>query len=447
MENEEQNNRSWLQRVQEQSWEPEILISGIVLFALFQIPSLIEDAADYLNTYTITIFTDGNVDESLAAILLSATYWLILGFTTHLISRSIWAAFVGLSYVYRDGIKLEQLKYAEKYKKIIAKSLDYKDMIVRIEKFCSGVFAVSFLLFMCVVGVSFFLLVVGAIIAILLEIWPEFTEYDHWIDPILLTIMIIYLIDFLSLGLLKRIPILNKIYYPFYRVMSVLTISPLYRSIYYGIVSNHKKWKVALGMSIFVTLTIFMAISIKQESKLFSTLEMAADGGSDYIFPGNYLNLANGNPSKRFILESDVIDKNVVKVFLVSGGQLAEESIAKGCNYEELKPNYLNPDGSYNSGLDSLKMECLKNFYKLELNGKEIHPDYFYYEERSINREGLMAYVDLSSLPRGMHEFKLYLRFIEDGEVLERLRADAEFFKNAPMVLDDSAKESTLSNE
>ena len=428
--NEEKNNRSWLQRVQEQSWEPEILISGIVLFALFQIPSLIEQAADYLNTYTITIFTDGNVDETLAAILLSATYWLILGFTTHLISRSIWAAFVGLSYVYSDGIKLEELKYGEKYKKIIAKSLDYESMIVRIEKFCSGVFAVSFLLFMCVVGASFFLLFVGAIIAILLESWPEFTEYDHWIDPILLTIMIVYLIDFLSLGLLKRIPVFNKIYYPFYRIMSVLTISPLYRSIYYGIVSNHKKWKVALGMSVFVTLTIFMAISIKQESKLFSTLEMVADGGSDYIFPGNYLNLANGKPSKRFILESDVIDKNVAKVFLVSGGQLAEESIAKGCNYKEYASNE-----NLDLNLDSLKMECLKNFYKLELDGEEIHPDYFYFEERSINREGLMAYVDLSSLPRGMHEFKLYLKFIEDGEMKEILRADAEFFKNAPQVL------------
>jgi hypothetical protein len=428
MENEEQNNPSWLQRVQEQSWEPEILISGIVLFALFQIPSLIEDAADYLNTYTVTIFTDGNVDETLAAILLSATYWLILGFTTHLISRSIWAAFVGLSYVYRDGIKLEELKYGDKYKRIIAKSLDYKDMIVRIEKFCSGVFAVSFLLFMCVVGVSFFLLIVGAIIAILLEVWPEFTDHDHWIDPILMTIMIVYLIDFLSLGLLKRIPVVNKIYYPFYRVMSVLTISPLYRSIYYGIVSNHKKWKVALGMSVFVTLTIFIAISIKNEAKLFSTLEMAADSGPDYIFPGNYRNLANGSPSKRFILESDVIDKNVAKVFLVSGGQLAEESIAKGCDYEKYATNE-------KIDLDSLKMECLKNFYKLELDGEEIHPDYFYFEERSINREGLMAYVDLSFLPRGMHEFKLYLKFIEDGEVKERLRADAEFFKNAPQVL------------
>jgi hypothetical protein len=437
MVNQENDKRSWLERVQEQSWEPEILISGIVLFALFQIPSLIEDAADYLNTYTTTIFTDGNVDETLAAILLSATYWLILGFTTHLISRSIWAAFVGLSYVYRDGIKLEALHYGEKYKNIIAKSLDYKDMIVRIEKFCSGVFAVSFLLFMCVVGTSFFLLVVGAIIAILLEVWPEFTEHDHWIDPILMTIMIVYLIDFLSLGLFKRIPVVNKIYYPFYRVMSVLTISPLYRSIYYGIVSNHKKWKVALGMSVFVTLTIFMAISIKEEAKLFSTLEMTGDQSSDYIFPGNYRNLANGSPSKRFILESDVIEKNVAKVFLVSGGQLAEESIAQGCNYEV----YANRE---DIDLDSLKMECLKNFYKLELNGEEIHPDYFYYEDREINREGLMAYIDLSALPRGMHEFKLYLKFIEDGEVQERLRADAEFFKNAPKVLSEPELEDSV---
>ena len=34
----------WLKRIQEQSWEPEILISGIVLFALTQFPPLIREA-------------------------------------------------------------------------------------------------------------------------------------------------------------------------------------------------------------------------------------------------------------------------------------------------------------------------------------------------------------------------------------------------------------------
>ncbi|MGB6035516.1 MAG: hypothetical protein WBG42_04560, partial [Cryomorphaceae bacterium] len=80
-----EKHRNWLQRVQEQSWEPEILISGIVLFALIQIPPYIKEANEYLDLYSGWIFSSGNVDESLAAILLTANYWLILGFSIHLI--------------------------------------------------------------------------------------------------------------------------------------------------------------------------------------------------------------------------------------------------------------------------------------------------------------------------------------------------------------------------
>jgi len=442
MENGEQNHRNWLQRVQEQSWEPEILISGIVLFALFQIPQLIRQGADFLDVYSIMIFSNGTFDETMSVVLLTANYWLIIGFTAHLISRSIWAAFVGLSYIYKDGIKLDRLNYGERYKRIIAKNRDYKAMIMPIERFCSGVFAISFLLFMCVIGTSFFFLVVGGLIALSLELFPDSIKYLDNIDPILIPIALIYLIDFVSLGLFKRIPIVNKIYYPFYRVMSVLTLSPLYRGIYYGIISNHKKWKVALGMLLFVASSLLIAESIQSESGLMNSFDLTADSDSskDYLFPGNYLNLAGSKPSKKLILESDIIDKNVAKVLLVSSGELEKESIIEGCNYNELAES-----GEHN--LDSLTMECLKNFYRLELDGEEIYPDYLYYKDERINREGLMAYVDLSSLPRGIHEFKLYLKFIEDGEISERITADAEFFKEAPIISQEpksSAESQTL---
>ena len=156
-----QHYKNWLQRIQEQSWEPEILISGIVLFSLFQIPPYIEQANEYLNLYSVLMFTRGNVDEVLAAVLLTANYWLIFGFATHLMGRSIWAAFVGLSYVYVDGVNMDRLKYPKKYLNLIQKTADYKRLIVRLERFCSTVFAASFLLFMCTLGIFCFICFIG----------------------------------------------------------------------------------------------------------------------------------------------------------------------------------------------------------------------------------------------------------------------------------------------
>lgn len=433
-----QQNGNWLKRVQEQSWEPEILISGIILFALFQIPPYIRQANDYLDLYSIMIFSDGNVDEILAALLLTANYWLILGFTTHLIGRSIWAAFVGLSYVYEGGIKTETLKYGDGYKKIIAKNVDYEALIIRLEKFCSRIFAISFLLFMCVLGVFFFLTVVGGIIALLLEIKPEWGGYDGYIDPILQTVGLIYLFDFVTLGLIKRIPYVNKVYYPFYRVMSFLTLAPLYRSIYYGFVTNHKSWKVGLGMLIFSVITFFMILSIDQRENPANVTKIDVDGGKKFLFPGNYLNLADGKPSKRLFIESDIIDRNVVKVFLVHGSQYEEDYILKKCNYNELAEK-----GNFN--LDSLKIECLKFFYKLSLNGEEVKPNYLFSKHPSLGRKGLVAYLDLAHLPRGMHEITLEIDLTEEGgEMYLAQVAEVAFFKDAPQEkLPDAGNSST----
>ena len=424
-----EKHRNWLQRVQEQSWEPEILISGIVLFALIQIPPYIKEANEYLDLYSGWIFSNGNVDESLAAILLTANYWLILGFSIHLIGRSIWAAFVGLSYVYVDGVQLDKLKYPENYKKVIAKNGDYKELISKLEKFCSTVFAASFLIFMCTVGVFFFLAWVGVFIVILLEFDPELEATQPYIDPILQAVGLVYLIDFIGLGIIKRIPIVNKVYYPFYRVMSFLTLSPLYRSIYYGFVSNHKPWRVGVAMLIFCTGTFFMTLIIQQEADIFNSTELTISYGEDYIAPLNYVNLAEGKPSKRLIFESDIIERNVAKIMIVHGSQFEEEYILKQCDYEKAMDM---EEVAY----DSLLMTCLENFILLELDGEYIYPKYFYTEDRTFERRGLLAYLDLSNYSRGMHEIKLYYLLDEGEEGIDTTRvADVEFFKDAPPLI------------
>jgi len=421
-----EDHRNWLQRVQEQSWEPEILISGIVLFALFQIPPFIEQANAYLNVNSGLLFSGGNVDETLAAILLAANYWLIIGFSTHLFGRSIWAAFVGLSFVYIDGVKVNRLKYPENFRRVIAKTSDYKNLIIKLEKFCSTVFAASFLVFMCVIGVFAFIGWIGIAAFLYLQLGGDLGLIDTYADPLLQVLGIVYLIDFIGLGIVKRIPLINRIYYPVYRVMSFLSLSPLYRSIYYGFVTNHKWWKVTTAMLIFCFGTLAMVWSIREKHDLFNTTELTINYGEDYIAPLNYVNLAEGKPSKRLIFESDIIERNVAKLMIVHGSEYEEEYILKQCNYEQALAM---EEVSY----DSLLMTCLENFILLELDGEYIYPKYFYSEDRVLERNGLLTYLDLSPYSRGMHEIKLYYLFDEGEEGVDTtMVADVEFFKDTP---------------
>lgn len=399
---------NWLQRVQEQSWEPEILISGIVLFGLLQLPPYIEELGRYLNTYSFTIFSAGNVDRSLIAVLFTANYWLIGGFTIHLILRSVWVAFVGLSYVYPQGVRKEKLPYSSFYLKLISKQNDYQANILRLETICSTVFAVSFLLFMSIIGAFLFLLVATMVLATLFELFPDFMKtYESWIDPVLSVICLIYLFDFISLGLLKRIPLVNKVYYPFYRVMSVLTLAPLYRHIYYGFVSNHNRWLVALWVFLFAVISFFMARSILEENQFLNVMELEVEAVKYKQYHGYYDNLMGEDPSMRIHIQSDIVEEQVLRTFVVHSSSLEESHIYPLCDYQSQRDEP-------GINLDSLKMICLKRFYKLKLNGKSIEPDFLFHEKQSTGQVGLLAYIDISHLDRGMH--KLTLQYMIDQE-------------------------------
>jgi hypothetical protein len=106
----EQETPAWLLRVQEQSWEPEILVSGIVLYGLFQLPALLERLQHFLSHFSFEVFSGGTADESMIAVLKVANVWLIGGFMVHLLLRSIWVALVGLSYVYKNGVDITHLE-------------------------------------------------------------------------------------------------------------------------------------------------------------------------------------------------------------------------------------------------------------------------------------------------------------------------------------------------
>jgi len=202
---------NWLRRIQEGSWEPEILISGIVLYGLFKIYPLIGDFNYFLEMNSTLMFSRGDVNELLSSILKFANIILIVGFLSHILFRSVWAAFVGLSYVYKSGVKYKQLNYPDKYIRDIEKSGDYTRHIIKLEKICSAIFSISFLVFMWLIGLSIFFSLIAASIGIYRTIFPGNHDYTL-LNNILSVILIIVFLDFVSLGGLRKIRYVNKIY-------------------------------------------------------------------------------------------------------------------------------------------------------------------------------------------------------------------------------------------
>ncbi|MEM9858338.1 MAG: hypothetical protein AAF843_13315, partial [Bacteroidota bacterium] len=144
----------WLERTQHNSWEPEIFISGIVLFGLLQLPAYLHEFRLYFNR---EVFGLTNAMDNFVGILITGIQWLIFGLVLHLFFRGIWIGLVGLSYVFPGGIRDENLKYKGKFKDRVLNIPDFTSQIIRLEKISSSIFSISYFLFMSILGAYFFL--------------------------------------------------------------------------------------------------------------------------------------------------------------------------------------------------------------------------------------------------------------------------------------------------
>src|SRR6056297_1622249 len=423
--------KDWLTRIQEQSWEPEIFISGIVLFALYQMPDLIRQLQHFLVNNSYYVFSSGSVDDLLISLLLVANIWLVIGFTTHLLLRSVWVAYIGLSFVYKKGIQTDRLRFRKPYHHLLFHDSGFSRTIHRIERLCSTTFAISFLLFMCIIGAFFAFTLVAVLIALSLWLFPNHNNFN-WVDPFLQILTLIAFIDFVSLGWLKRIPYFSTIYYPFYRLMSWITLSPLYRRIYYGLVSNHPKWKAGVLIFLFSAISIFLTFSIRSKNNIADFILFRLESKDEKsMYSGHYQNLMEDEPSNIVQIPSDIIPTQTLRVFIVHRTAFETTHIKPLCDYENRLDTTPEP---------VLKMECLDAFYDLNLNGKHVETDYHYIKANETKQEGLVTYVDIRHLGKGMHDVSVIYNFWEDTASFAQNVATVEFYKESTAMLPDTAK-------
>ena len=405
MENKKPMLPKWLQKTQHNSWEPEIFISGIVLFGLLQLP-------EYLNEFRLyfkrEVFGLSNNVDNFVGMMITGIQWLSFGLILHLFFRGIWIGLVGLSYVFPSGIKNENLDYQGKFKNRINAIPDFTDQIIRLEKISSSIFSISYFLFMSILGAYSFV-VISIIIPVYFFLYlgpygiedlannPSLAHTGNSFTIGVLCLGLIYMFEFLSLGLLKKWRFAAKIYYPLYRVVSVLTFSHLYRNIYYILISNFKKWKVAAFILGFITITFFLVgfnANTSSSSRKLSQLEFY--GGTEGTFHSSsaYENLDGGSSYQRASIQSDIVKEDVLRLFITHYSYY-DDSVKVLCDYKEMLSSY---------STDSLKLECLSQFYMVSVDDSTYSDIDWRFHLHQVNKHrGIIAYLDISQLERGNH--------------------------------------------
>ena len=132
----------WLRKLERESWQAELIISGLAIIGSLQLPGLLDLAERYalLNYDRDTLFI----------CYIAFIYWkifvsgVIVLFIFHFVFRALWIGLVGLNSVYPGGFHPNK-RYAEHFQEKLRREYgDIDGFIRRLDRLGSGVFGVGF---------------------------------------------------------------------------------------------------------------------------------------------------------------------------------------------------------------------------------------------------------------------------------------------------------------
>ena len=412
-----------LKKLQEESWQLELLISGFAIFGLFSALPNIElkvlDAQFSQQIYSFVIYS----------ILWASCKILIFNLLLHVLLRGLWIGALGLRYVSGD-IDYDSLNYSPKFTRYLKKRVgSFDKYIATLENYCSVIFAISFLLIFYVLAITFTIVVIALIGNYIIgsDTLPSWLSNGFGIVLMLFIIfgMFFTLIDFITLGFLKKKKWISRIYFPIYWVFSYITLSFLYRPLVYNFLDNKFGKRLSLALVPF-----YILISLTQTIRYKTSNYFDSSSTSTEIIANsnNYEDLLS---KSSFIddvaIQSRVITDAYVKVFILFKDNIENRMFTynQGLKPKEDKRGIGTNMTFSNNGIpitndvkqDSLRREYIKTFnsiYYVKIDTTVYNPEFIISENNK--KLGFESYVPTKSLSEGKHVLRVRRKSIQNQD-------------------------------
>jgi hypothetical protein len=361
----------WLKRVQENSWEGEILISGGAIFSLFQISDFLAAEKVFFSENAPFI----GLDELLIFSIL-AVEGVTFSFILHLFLRGLWIALLCVNAAFPKGVNHQKLRLPEQY--VDAKDPTLTLQIVNLDNIAGLIFYTGFAYAMVVLG----------LLTTFMFLMP-FALYLPGSQVALVVLLFVFFSDFIFGGPLRKNPKISKIYRPVYILYNVVTLAFLYRKPMQVVFSNVRRLNAVLFMLIFIPTTLILAyLSVYPVLHLPTPFDWRAHQGTrmnDGVLYTDrfYLDQISPNENIRWMaIQSDVVSGNYLKVFVTYRAQ-ADEAMFENAAQSFDEIIHLKLDG------DSLKIDWI--------NSVRTH----------ANQRGLIGMIPLRNVGSGKHLIEL----------------------------------------
>ncbi len=444
--------KKWLDKLQEESWNLELLISGFSIFGLFK-------AKEFLADKGALFFANDIVSNSLMAffqafyLLVNTSVYIFIGFLLlHIFFRGLWIGAIGIRYVSGE-IEYEKFKYNSNITNYLKKRIgSFDDYILKLEKISSIIFGYTFLiiLFMCSVCFYFIITALVNICSSKLLADTAFNFISYTILPIILISLGIFaIIDFITAGSLKKIKYkaFVRIYIFCNKVVSWMTLSFLWKPLYYNLVDNKKtKWLIYLMIPFFGL--IFLQTTINYSSFSIFPKRFKSDGNTKFSSIGfkekarhsfqtqfydnlrkeneiiEVMSLQNNkienksmelfvklyNYDENLILKMDSTIKPIAakgfSSYLVKKSEYEDKMLLRREEETKIDRDYYNKEQKrFRESLDNI-LQSARKLYSVRINGVPIEKDsidILFHKHSNKNEEGFLLLFPASNLEKGMN--------------------------------------------
>lgn len=412
MEDKNIDNKGWLKKLAEESWQAELIISGVAIYGSLQLPALVNDFSDWAVTY---FATDMRLVLWIIVFYLSlASSGLIIGFILHFILRAIWVGFTGLNSVYPNGINENTPLFSKTFIGNLKRDFSIGDDGLRdLDRFCSVIFAINTIILLVTLTLVINVSVLYGIKYLLDLFLPNYVFYVFFIVINLLLLISVIIPLILNHDRFKGNASIQENGYKIFKLASfvfhhVFRKPNLYLPYLFQSYSRRIESGVYGGV-IMIAMVIVSFFNLKESSIGYfinpnKMLEQYAI--EEEILPQVYeTNLTEqSNSIYSAMIPSEVVSDNMMKLFIPIFPN--EEPIYTNlCGAFEEQTSLTRAENRKNRRL--FNFACFNRYHRITVNDSIVSSELLLHQHPHKKSDGVLTYLPTDNFKKGKNLLKV----------------------------------------
>jgi len=405
----EKNKPDWLQALEAQSWQAELIASGLAIYGSLSMGIYIDSFAEW----AVLRFSD-----RILSILYFFMFYiyiahavLVISFITHLALRILWAGILGLSSVYPTGINMETKVYAAHFKDNLKQEFpDLSKYSMELDKLCSMIFSILCAMIIVLISISFWIVGYMILSELLLKIAPE--SVVNYFGFALIGFLLLYSIigGLLTQGKIKDSKFAKKYAYKLNQRFGKLFYFFGYKAFSYitqTIRTNVTSKLFFFGMMGILFTSMLMAIPRFQKIVPYYMPKLYVDlnGHESRVDKASYLDKLENASILLPVIQSEIIKESYIKLYIPKYGR-EDEIISTVCGEFEWNDDLATQKNRELQ--NAFKVECAGKYYKISIDNITLKNVDFQYRRNLYNdKEGYLTYINADTLKVGTHSIKI----------------------------------------